>query len=181
MRVRTVLLVIFALGAAGAALATPPLRASSGKPAPALPGDFGLLYATLDRGDLLESRELFAPAAAFAAIGRGAPLPAGTVLTMIVYSVKRDTAGRPLRDGQGRFVKDAVAAVLVMRKLAESARPPLGPAQGPWQFQLFGADGLPDRAARMSDCALCHRRAHGPDPVFTAEDMKAFAAERRAR
>ena len=181
MRRRIALLTILASGAAASALAMPPQRAASSKPAAALADDFGLLYATLDRGDLLQHRELYAPAAALAAIRSGKPLPAGTVLTMVVYSVKRDDAGRPLRDRQGRFAKEAVSAFLVMRKHGDAAQPPQGPAQGPWQFQLFGADRRPDRTAGMTGCAACHQRAQDTDQVFTAEDMKAFAAEHRAR
>ncbi len=175
MRKRTAFLAILALGTAWAALAIPPLRAANSKPAPALAADFGQLYATLDRGDLLQYREMYAPAAALAAIRSGTALPAGTVLTMVVYSVKRDEAGRPLRDRHGRFAKDAVSAFLVMRKQDEGAQPSHGPAPGPWQFQIFGADRRPDRTARMTECAACHERARETDHVFTAEDMRAFA------
>ena len=169
-------LVIVALGAAAAGLGALPLRASSGKPAPAFPQDFGRLYGTLDRGDLLQYRELYAPAAALAAVKEGKPLPAGTVLTMVVFSVMRDAGGHPMRDFQGRFVKDAVSAYFVMRKQGEGAQPSRGPAHGPWQFQLFGADRRPDPNARMSDCVSCHRRRQDEDFVFSGKEMKAFAA-----
>jgi hypothetical protein len=181
MRKPFALLTIVAIGAAVAAFGALPLRALSGKPAPALPHDLGQLYATLDRGDLLQYRELFAPAAALAAIEEGKPLPAGTVLTMVVYSIKRDDAGHPLKDVQGRFVKDRVSAFFVMRKQGEGARPSSGPARGPWQFQLFGADRRPDRNARMTDCAACHQRRNDEDFVFSGEEMRAFAADHTAR
>ncbi len=181
MRKPFALLVIAALGAAAAALGALPLRALSSKPAPALPHDFGQLYGTLDRGDLLQYRELYAPAAALAAVKEGKSLPAGTVLTMVVFSVMRDAGGHPLRDAQGRFVKDAVSAIFVMRKQGEGAQPPGGPAHAPWQFQLFGADRRPDRNARMTDCVSCHRRRQDEDFVFSGEEMKAFAAKHTAR
>lgn len=181
MRKRTALLAILALGAIGTALAIPPLRAASSKPAAALPQDFGLLYGSLDRGDLLQHRELYASAEALAAIREGKPLPAGTVLTMVVYSVKRDGGGHPVKDSQGRFAKDAVSAFLVMRKQEEGPRPSGSPARGPWQFQLFGPDRRPDRTARMTDCAACHQRRADEDFVFSGEEMKAFAAEHAAR
>jgi hypothetical protein len=177
MRKPFALLAIAAIGAAAAALEALPLRALSSKPAPALPDDFGELYGALDRGDLLQHRELYASAFALAAIKRGEALPAGTVLTMVVYSVKRDDAGLPLKDAQARFAKDAVSAFLVMRKQAVDAQP----LSGPWQFQFFGADRQPDRAARMTDCAACHQRREDEDFVFSGAEMKAFAATHPAR
>lgn len=181
MRKPFALLAIVALAAAAAALEALPLRALSGKPAPALPHDFGQLYGALDRGDLLQFRELYASAAALAAVKEGKPLPAGTVLTMVVYSVKRDAAGRPLKDAEGRFVRDTVSAFLVMRKQAEDAPPAGGPARSPWQFQLFGADRRPDRTARMTDCAACHQRRADEDFVFSGAEMRVFAAGHAAR
>ena len=181
MRKPVALLIIAAIGAAAAALGALPLRALSGKPAPALPPDFGQLYGAVDRVDLLQHRELYAPAAALGAVKDGKPLPAGTVLTMVVFSVMRDAGGHPLRDAQGHFVKDAVSAFFVMRKQGDGAQPSSGPAHAPWQFQLFGADRRPDRTARMTDCVSCHRRRQDEDFVFSGEEMKAFAAGHSAR
>lgn len=181
MRKPVALLVIAAIGAAAAALGALPLRALSSKPAPALAPDFGQLYGALDRGDLLQHRELYASAEALAAVREGKPLPAGTVLTMVVYSIKRDAGGHPVKDEQGRFAKDAVSAFLVMRKQEEDPRPSGSPARGPWQFQLFGPDRRPDRTARMTDCATCHQRRADEDFVFSGEEMRAFAAGHIAR
>lgn len=181
MRKPSALLAIAALGATAVALGALPLRASSSKHAPALPHDFGQLYGAVDRGDLLQHRELYASAGALDAVKESKPLPAGTVLTMVVYSIKRDVGGHPVKDSQGRFAKDAVSAFLVMRKLGEGAKPSNIPASGPWQFQLFDADRRPDRNARMTDCAACHQRREDEDFVFSGEEMRAFVAGHPAR
>ena len=78
----------FALGAAG--FGALPLRAISGNEEVELPGDFGVLCGTVDRADLGQYRELYAPAAALAAVKEGKPLPIGAELTVIAYSIERD-------------------------------------------------------------------------------------------
>ena len=181
MRTPFAAFILLALGAAAAAPAALPLRALSDKQDSALPGDFGQLYAALDRADLVQYRELFAPAPALAAIREGKPLPVGTVLTMVVYSVKRDAAGRPIEDAKGRFIKDERAAVFVMRKQGEGVPQSSAPADGPWRFQLFRPDGQIDRNAKLAECVACHRRRRDEDFVFSREEMTAFVPERAVR
>ena len=178
MRIPFAIFMLIALGAA--ALGVLPLRASSGKHDAALPSAFGQLYATLDRADLVQYRELFAPASALAAIKEGKPLPVGTVLTMVVYSAKRDHAGRPHKDAEGRFIKDELAAFFVMRKQGEDMPQSSGPAHGPWRFQLFRADKQIDRNAKLAECVACHQRRRDEDFVFSREEMTSFVSERAA-
>lgn len=164
----------FALGAAG--FGAFPLRAISGNEEAELPTNFGVLYGTVDRADLGQYRELYAPAAALAAIKEGRPLPIGAELTMIAYSVERDAVGQPIVDAEGRFVKNSVVAYLVMRKrgadAAGSASPDAGTA---WQFAFFGADRRVDRRAKAGDCAACHQKRRDTDFVFTDDLMRSFA------
>ena len=56
------------------------------------PSDYlkGVLYQTLDRPDAKQYRELYAPAAAVEAVRKGQPIPHGTVLTLVQWSVEQD-------------------------------------------------------------------------------------------
>jgi hypothetical protein len=64
------------------------------------PSDYlkGELYQTLDRPDNKQYRELYATPAAIEAVRKGKPIPVGTVLTLVQWSVEQDANGVP----QGR-------------------------------------------------------------------------------
>ena len=76
----------------------------------------GVLYQTLDRPDTKQYRELYAPAEAVEAVRKGQPIPHGTVLTLVQWSVEQDAQGVPLKDANGRFIKKEVIAHTVMEK-----------------------------------------------------------------
>src|SRR5262245_54088952 len=71
------------------------------------PSDYlkGVLYQTLDRPDNKQYRELYAPAAAVEAVRQGKPIPYGTVLTLVQWSVEQDANGNPIKGKDGRFIK----------------------------------------------------------------------------
>src|SRR5436190_4465259 len=66
----------------------------------------GVLYATVDRFDIKQFRELYASKAAVDAVRKGQPIPSGTVLTLVQYKAKVDDKGVPVKGPDGRFVKD---------------------------------------------------------------------------
>ena len=82
------------------------------------PSDYlkGVLYQTLDRPDSKQYRELYAPAAAVEAVRKGQPIPYGTVLTLVQWSVQQDANGNPVKDANGRFIKNTIIAHTVMEK-----------------------------------------------------------------
>ena len=122
----------------------------------------GVLYATVDRVDLKQYRELFAPAAAIAAVKHGRELPDGTVLTLARFAVQLDLAGKPVNDGNDRVVKDDLIGYFVMRK-----------QRGAWAFASFTADGAVEPEADLAACAACHQRA-AADFVFSRDRMLAM-------
>jgi hypothetical protein len=175
-RFSLVSLFVFALGAAG--FGAFPVHAISGNEEVELPSDLGVLYGTVDRADLGQYRELYAPAAALAAVKAGKPLPIGAELTMIAYSIERDAAGQPILDAEGRFVKNAIVAYLVMRK-RETDAAGSAPAGDAWQFEFFGANRRIDRRAKPADCAGCHQKRRDTDFVFTDDLMRSFTPTAR--
>jgi hypothetical protein len=58
----------------------------------------GVLYATVDRPDNKQHRELYAPQAAIEAAKRGEPLPSGTIITLVQYRAELDAQGNPVKD-----------------------------------------------------------------------------------
>ena len=126
------------------------------------PSDYlkGVLYQTLDRPDNKQYRELYATAAAVEAVRKGQPIPYGTVLTLVQWSVEQDAQGNPLKDANGRFVKKDIIAHTVMEKQrgwgADYAAD--WPRNGEWEYAVFTADGQPNPKGNANNkaCFTCH-------------------------
>jgi hypothetical protein len=157
-----------------------PLNASSGKGEDELPRDLGLLYGALDRGDLGQHRELYSSAEALAEVRKGRPLPSGTELTMIVYGIARDAVGTPVAT-DGRFLKQAPLAYLLMRKRGGTKPKSAESADSAWHFQIFGPDKRIVRGAKLADCAACHEKRRDEDFIFSHDEMKEYFRRNPAR
>ena len=120
----------------------------------------GVLYQTLDRSDIKQYRELYAPAAAVEAVRQGKPIPHGTVLTLVQWSVEQDANGVPVKGADGRFIKKDIIAHTVMEKQAGwgSDYPSDWPRNGEWEYAVFTADGQPNPKANANNkaCFTCH-------------------------
>jgi hypothetical protein len=136
----------------------------------------GVLYATIDRADNKQYRELYtSSAAAIEAAKKGEPLPSGTVLTLVQYAAKLDAQGNPEKDANGRFIKDKLLGYTVMEKrtgwgkeYADDIR------NGEWEYRAFKADKTPNTAANLTNCFKCHKPLPASaDYVFSYDKMKA--------
>src|SRR5262245_23678661 len=88
---------IAALAAFGCA-ASFAMSARAGGDLVKFPEDYakGVLYTTVDRADNKQFRELYvSPPSAIEAAKKGAPLPSGTVLTLVQFAAKLDGSGNP--------------------------------------------------------------------------------------
>jgi plastocyanin len=126
------------------------------------PNDYlkGQLYQTLDRPDTKQYRELYAPAAAIEAVKKGQPIPHGTVLTLVQWSVQQDANGNPLKDSNGRFIKNQIIGHTVMEKQRGwgADYPSDWPRNGEWEYAVFTADGQPNPKGNANNkaCFTCH-------------------------
>jgi plastocyanin len=126
------------------------------------PSDYlkGVLYQTLDRPDSKQYRELYAPASAVEAVRKGQPIPHGTVLTLVQWSVQQDDKGNPLKDASGRFIKKEIIAHTVMEKQPGwgADYPSDWPRNGEWEYAVFTADGRPNPKGNANNkaCFTCH-------------------------
>ena len=73
-------------------------------------------YGTVDRYDSKQYRELYARPEVVKAVREGKPVPDGAVLAMAIYAAKLDDKKHPVRDANGRFIKEKLTAVTVMEK-----------------------------------------------------------------
>jgi hypothetical protein len=137
----------------------------------------GVLYATVDRPDNKQFRELYVNnAAALEAAKKGEPLPSGTVLTLVQYAAKLDSQGNPEKDANGRFIKTNVVGFGVMEKRAGwGTEYPENIRNGEWEYQAFKADKSVNTAANLTNCFNCHKPLDKQDFVFSYDRLKAAA------
>lgn len=125
----------------------------------AYPADWsqGVLYATVDRPDTRQYREFYTSEAAVKAARAGQPIPDGTVITLAAYAARLDAAGVPVRDANGRYIKDRLVAVNSMQKRAGwGADVPEPLRNGDWIYQSFTPDGQVNAKANLTACYQCH-------------------------
>jgi Cytochrome P460 len=134
----------------------------------------GELYATVDRADNKQYRELYTSQAAIAAAKRGEPLPHGTVITLVQYAAQLDPQGNPVKDANGRFIKTNIVAYTVMEKrVGWGAEYPESMRNGEWEYQAFRADKTPNTNANLAACFNCHKPLDPKqDFVFSYDRLK---------
>ena len=138
--------------------------------------DKGTLYAVVDRYDNKQYRELYGTADAVKAVREGKPIPSGTVLTLVQYKAQVDTAGNPVKDANGRFIKGDLVGVTVMEKRTGwGTEYPDDIRNGEWEYQAFKADKSPNTAANLTACFNCHKPLDKQDFVFLYDKLKAAA------
>lgn len=119
--------------------------------------DNGVMYATVDRYDTKQYRDFCGPPEAAAAAREGKPIPYGTVLTLTAYAAKVDPNGVPLKDADGRFIKDKPVVVNSMMKgQGFGADIPAQVRNGDWIYQSFTPDGKVNDKANLAGCYQCH-------------------------
>ncbi|HSV23100.1 MAG TPA: cytochrome P460 family protein [Xanthobacteraceae bacterium] len=137
----------------------------------------GVRYLTLDKPDGRDIHDFYANPAAAEAARKGAPLPDGTVITVVHYAAQLDAEGKPTKDVDGRLTRtDEILGYAVMEKRAgwgaayvEQVR------NGDWEYQAFRPNKTVNPNANLTSCFTCHRSQAGHDFVFTHDNLKAAA------
>ena len=143
----------------------------------AFPNDYEkkmTLYATVDRYDSKQYRELYTSAEALKAVREGRPIPDGSVIVMAIHSAKVDDKGVPVKDEKGRFMKDQHSAVTVMEKRKGwGASVPEEWRNADWQYASFNADGTPNAKANanIKACFVCHKPHEKQDYVISLAQL----------
>jgi plastocyanin len=138
-------------------------------PANYLKGD---LYATIDRADTKQYRELYASPGVLDAVRQGKPIPSGAVLTLVQWSVEADEAGTPKKGADGRFIKKDILAHTVMEKRAGwGAEYGADKRNGEWEYQAFNALGQANPKANIDACFQCHLPHAKQDFVMTLSKL----------
>ena len=161
---------IAAAGGAGIAAVT------VGPESIAFPADYEKwqMYATVDRYDSKQYRELYAKPEVVKAVREGRPIPDGAVLVMAIHSAQVDDKGAPQKDAKGRFIKGKLAAVTVMEKQKGwGAAVPEEWRNADWQYSSFTADGARNEKANanIKACFVCHKPHEKQDFVISLAQL----------
>jgi plastocyanin len=141
----------------------------------------GVKYADVDRYDLKQVRDFYASPAAVEAARKGEPLPSGTVITQVGFSVKLDDKGSPIKDANGRFIKDKLVTYVVMEKRTGwGTEYPDNIRNGEWEYQQFLPDMKPNPQANLTACFQCHKPHAGQDFVISLAYLKGAKPEQAA-
>ena len=132
------------------------------------------LYATVDRYDSKQHRELYTSPEVVKAVREGRPIPDGAKITMAIFAAKVDDKGVPEKDANGRFVKGNLAGVTVMEKRKGwGASVPEAWRNADWQYASFMADGKPNEKANagIKACFECHKPHEKQDYVISLAQL----------
>ena len=138
----------------------------------------GVLYATVDRYDIKQHRELYSTPEAVKAVREGRPIPHGTVLTLVQYSAKTDDKGNPVKGADGRFVKgDLVAYTVMEKRKGWGAGYPAEWRNGEWEYAAFTKDRKPNEKANANAkaCFVCHKPHESQDFVMSLARLSGTA------
>jgi plastocyanin len=128
----------------------------------------GVLYATIDRYDVKQYRELYGTPEAVMAAREGKPIPSGSVLTLVQYKAQVDAQGHPVKDASGRFVKGDLIAYTVMEKRAGwGTEYPDDLRNGDWEYAAFSAERKLNEKANYKACFQCHKPHEKQDFVIS--------------
>jgi len=177
MNTRKAILAFSAVAALGAFA----VQARAGGEKVAFPEGFekGTLYATIDRHDIKQFRELYASPGVVEAVRKGQPVPSGAVLTLVQYRAKADDKGNLVRGPDGRFVKDALLAYTVMEKRnGWGTEYPGNIRNGEWEYQAFTADKKVNPKANLNACFQCHKPHEKQDFVISLASLSGTATGR---
>jgi plastocyanin len=112
-----------------------------------------------DRPDARQIRLIYGNHTASNAV-KGQPYPYGTVLVMETYRAAADASGAIARDANGRFIRDALTGIFVMRKERGYGVEYEQNRTGEWEYVAYRPDGTHQTQPRDSwTCANCHLMA----------------------
>lgn len=124
---------------------------------------------TFDRPDNGQIRVVYGNKAA-SLVAPAGDFPYGSVLVMETHRARRDGAGALVRDAAGRYERDGLLAIFVMRKERGFGTEYGRNRTGEWEYVAYRPDRSYNTAPSASaPCAVCHLQAGGGrDWVFRA-------------
>jgi hypothetical protein len=133
-----------------------------------------VLVRVVDRPDIKEVRDVYATPEAVKMARAGAPLPSGTVLTLVHFKARVNDNDELVKDPNGRLIKGDLHRIGVMEKRdGWGTEYPDDLRNGEWEYALFRPDGTRNETADVKACLQCHKPKAAQDFVFSFEELRA--------
>src|SRR5262245_18912805 len=125
------------------------------------PAGYRATYINLYTFDNYQNRQIRTvyanPVAASVPPGQVFNFPYGSIVLFESWSVKEDVSGEPLLDSNGRFVRDQLTTLFVMRKERGFGADYKELRNGEWEYVAYRPDGTySTQPSGTGSCALCH-------------------------
>lgn len=102
----------------------------------------------------------------------GDPLAPGSVLVMEVYKAQLDEKGEPVSNDSGLYIKDSLAAIVVMEKQEGwGAAFPENIRNGDWDYSKYKPGKEAPVNKESTECLECHKLMWSKDFVFSFDDL----------
>lgn len=135
--------------------------------------DKGVMYGVVSNPNNKLYREFYTTREAVEAVKAGKPVPSGTWIVMKSFKSKLDASGGPLKDQDGHFIKDELAAYAVMEKRTGWGKEyPDNLRNGEWEYQAFTPAKAVNDKANIKGCFECHKPKDKDDYLFTLGMLK---------
>ncbi len=165
---------------AGSDASVPTEIAAIKKPKMSFPRDFPkgfVLYSSANKEEQGVVAKEYINNAGFAAIKAGKPLPEGSILMVVKYTLKLDADKKPIVDKDGLWETDKVKAYEAMEMRAGWGKDiPELIRNGDWNYGLYAGDKTPQPEFNQAICLACHIPAASKQYVFTVAKIQAKAA-----
>ena len=101
-------------------------------------------------------------------------MPYGTIFVIVFYNAKLGADGNPLKDANGRFIRDTLACHTAMRKeKGWGAEYPPEKRNGEWEYRVFTADRQwNDKVDVVERCLGCHLPKAAQDYAWSYDELK---------
>lgn len=100
------------------------------------------------------------------------PLANGSVIVMEVYKAKLDEKGAPLSNDKGLYLRDEMAAIVVMEKQEGWGNAyPDEIRNGDWEYSKFKPNNDHPVIQDSIGCLQCHKQIEKKDFVFSFDEL----------
>lgn len=133
---------------------------------------------TVDKVDAGQVREIYINPVGLT-VRKGEAFPTGTVSVMEIYGARKDSAGKVIKNAEGRLIKGELSRIFVMAKgEGWGASLPAGTlGNGDWLYGAWLADGETAATSDFAACRSCHLPMAATD--FMARYDEHFATRMR--
>ena len=101
------------------------------------------------------------------AVKPGQPFPYGSVMVMETYRTVQDAKGVPIKDANGRFIRESLTGIFVQRKEQGFGVDYQDDRSGEWEYVAFRPDkSYSSPPQNTNACASCHLKQAGAGQDF---------------